>query len=146
MDEPILRRLDVALDEIQRRLRVRMRRELQRSGSDLRGGYAILGQLRRSGPRSPSELADGLEIRTSTMTTHLDRLEASGYVRRLPRDGRPARVEVRLTPEGEAAYVRYLELRQSTLAALLAGLSDADRRTLADLLERAAATNGEAAP
>lgn len=148
MDDPILPRLDGALEELRRRLRVRLRRELHASGGEfVGGGYHILSHLARGGARSPSELADSLEVRTSTMAAHLDRLEEAGYVRRTPRgaSGGAARVEVRLTPAGECAYARYLETRQRVLSEVFAGLGPSELAELADLLGRAVDTQRQPA-
>ncbi len=138
MDDAILPRLDGAFEEVRRRLRVRLRRELHAGGDFVGGGFQILSQLSRTGALSPSELADGLEVRTSTMTAHLDRLEEAGFVRRQPRaGGGGARLEVHLTEAGRAAYARYLETRQRILREVLAGLEAEDLAHLSGLLERA---------
>jgi DNA-binding MarR family transcriptional regulator len=145
LEDDTLARLDAALEEVRRRLRVRLRRELHAVGSEfVGGGFQILAQLTRAGAQSPSELADALELRTSTMTAHLDRLEESGFVRRQPRPagGGAARVEVRLTNAGETAYERYLETRRRVLREVLAGVDAADLRRLADVLGQAAGTDG----
>ncbi len=146
VDDAILARLDGALEEVRRRLRVRLRRELHASGGEfVGGGYHILAQLARTGARAPSELADSLEVRTSTMTAHLDRLEEAGYVQRLPRQAGAgaARLEVRLTPAGEAAYGRYLETRRRVLEGVLGTLQASELATLAELLDRAVRTQAQ---
>jgi DNA-binding MarR family transcriptional regulator len=140
----VLRQLDGAFEEVRRRLRVRLRREWTKSGEVVGGGFHILAHLAEHGPRSPSELADSLEVRTSTMAAHLDRLEEAGYVRRVPRGPGGGRVEVRTTPAGEAAYRRYLDKRQEVLRAVLGALAPDEMRTLARLLTRAVAAGGDA--
>jgi DNA-binding MarR family transcriptional regulator len=140
MGDAILPRLDTSLEEVRRRLRVRLRRELHASGGEfVGGGFQILAQLARAGAQSPSELADALEVRTSTMTAHLDRLEDAGFVRRRPRaaGGGAARLEVHITAAGEDAYARYLETRRRVLRDVLAALGETELGALADLLGRA---------
>ena len=49
----------------------------------------VLYTLRRAGPPfrlTPSRLAASLLVTTGTMTARLDRLQARGYIRRIPRD------------------------------------------------------------
>jgi DNA-binding MarR family transcriptional regulator len=139
VDDDILRQLDTALEEVRRRLRVRLRRELHAGGEVAGGGFNILSQLSLTGALSPSELADSLEVRTSTMTAHLDRLEEAGYVRRQPRAGGGAsRLEVHMTEAGQSAYRRYLETRQRLLREVLGGLDPSEIQELCALLERAA--------
>lgn len=148
MDDATLEALDSGLEELRRRLRVRLRREMHRSGGEfIGGGMHILSYLVRAGSASPSEIADSLEVRTSTMAAHLDRLEAAGYVRRAPR-ANGTRVDVRLTPLGEAAHARYLDTRRQVLREVLSPLDEEERVRLADLLGRlgrtaAAQTTGQ---
>lgn len=135
-DDPFVR-LDGALEEVRRRLRVRLRRELRRRGEYVGGGFPILAQLAAAGPSSPSELADQLEVRTSTMAAHLDRLEEAGLIRRTPRDGGGGRVAVHITDGGAAALGRYVALRREVLREVLGPLAPDEVRRLAQLLERA---------
>jgi DNA-binding MarR family transcriptional regulator len=141
-DDPFVR-LDGALEEVRRRLRVRLRRELRRRGEYVGGGFPILAQLAGSGPSSPSELADQLEVRTSTMAAHLDRLEEAGYIRRAPRDGGGGRVAVHLTDAGAGALARYVALRREVLREVLAALAPDEVGGLARLLERALGSRRE---
>lgn len=67
-----------------------------------------------------------------TMTHQVQRLERRGWVERAvdPEDGRA--VLISLTPEGRALLDKLRRARAQVLAPYLAGLSDVDRRRLAD--------------
>jgi DNA-binding MarR family transcriptional regulator len=99
--------------------------------------FDVLSALRRSGP--PFQLTPGVLLRATlvtsgTMTNRIDRLAASGYVRREP-DPRDRRgVLVTLTDEGVAVVDGALDDLLTGERQLLAGLDTAQRRTLADLL------------
>jgi DNA-binding MarR family transcriptional regulator len=99
--------------------------------------FDVLTALRRAGP--PYELTPGQLVRetlvgSGTMTNRLDRLESRGLLGRRPdpADGRARRI--RLTEQGrdraDAAIADLLERERR----LLAGLSERDRGTLAELL------------
>jgi DNA-binding MarR family transcriptional regulator len=69
-----------------------------------RADYPILDALTRHHPThvlAPTQLARQLAISTGALTPRLDRLEASGLIRRLsvPRDRR--RLHIQLTPAGQ---------------------------------------------
>jgi DNA-binding MarR family transcriptional regulator len=99
--------------------------------------FDVLAALRREGP--PYELSPGALLRTTlvtsgTMTNRVDRLEQAGLVRRRPDPHDRRGVLVTLTAAGQtrvdAALASLLEAEQ----ALLAGLPEDSRRTLAGLL------------
>jgi len=99
--------------------------------------FDVLSALRRAGP--PFQLTPGMLLRATlvtsgTMTNRIDRLAASGYVRREP-DPRDRRgVLVTLTDEGLAVVDAALDDLLAGERKLLAGLDDGQRQTLADLL------------
>lgn len=97
----------------------------------------VLGVLVRRGPTPPSALADATGLSRGAMTTALDRLEAAGYVRRVPdpEDRRSVRVETTaeatraieaiwgpIAREGAAAFDGY---STDELAAILRFLDEA---------------------
>lgn len=99
--------------------------------------FDVLTALRRAGPPyelSPGRLLRATLVTSGTMTNRVDRLAAKGLVQRLPDPADRRGVLVRLTRSGrlrvDAALVDLLGREQT----LLAGLSVADRSTLADLL------------
>jgi DNA-binding MarR family transcriptional regulator len=100
-------------------------------------GFDVLAALRRQG--APYELSPGALLRATlvtsgTMTNRIDRLEQAGLVRRRPDPQDKRGVLVTLTAAGrsrvDATLADLLEAEQ----ALLAGLSESSRRTLAGLL------------
>jgi DNA-binding MarR family transcriptional regulator len=125
-----------------------LERELEttfrRHGLD-NGTYDVLATLRRSGAPyelSASALADATMIARSSMTSRIDRLEATGLVTRVDdeQDGRG--VGVRLTRSGfaliEAATVDHLANEARLLAGLPPGAAErlaTDLRALLRTLE-----------
>jgi DNA-binding MarR family transcriptional regulator len=113
---------------------------LRRHGLDT-GTYDVLAALRRSGAPyelSASSLADATMIARSSMTSRIDRLEASGLVSRVDdeRDGRG--VGVRLTRSGfeliEHAILDHLASEARVLGELPEGAAERLASDLRDLL------------
>ena len=99
--------------------------------------FDVLTALRRAGSPyqlSPGQLLTQTLVTSGTMTNRVDRLAETGLVRREPDPQDRRGVLVTLTPAGvdrvDAALADLLRSEH----ALLTGLSEADRRTLADLL------------
>jgi DNA-binding MarR family transcriptional regulator len=106
------------------------------------GEYDVLAALRRSGSShrlTPTELYRSVLVTSATMTERLDRLERRSLIRRVPaaRDRRSILVE--LTAQGRELFDRACADLLSAEAALLEGLSAADRSALAALLTKLAA-------
>lgn len=99
--------------------------------------FDVLSALRRAGP--PFQLTPGALLRATlvtsgTMTNRIDRLAASGFVRREP-DPRDRRgVLVTLTDAGRAVVDAALADLLDSERQLLAGLDTDQRQQLADLL------------
>ncbi len=99
--------------------------------------FDVLAALRRAGPPyelTPGQLGEQTLVSSGTVTHRIDKLEARGLVRRRPdpRDGRLVRV--RLAARGRDRVDAALTDLLADERALLAGLSDRQRRTLAGLL------------
>lgn len=99
--------------------------------------FDVLSALRRTGEPyqlSPGALLTQTLVTSGTMTNRIDRLAARGLVQRLPDPNDRRGVLVRLTADGsrrvDAALAGLLEDER----AILAALSPADRKALADLL------------
>ncbi|MBA9003534.1 MULTISPECIES: MarR family winged helix-turn-helix transcriptional regulator [Thermomonospora] len=99
--------------------------------------FDVLTALRRAGrpyQLSPGRLLRATLVTSGTMTNRIDRLEAAGLVRRLPDPADKRGVQVRLTDKGrtrvDAAFADLLAREHD----ILAGLSPAERETLAALL------------
>jgi DNA-binding MarR family transcriptional regulator len=108
------------------------------AGHDLESwGFDVLSALRRQGP--PYELSPGALLRATlvtsgTMTNRIDRLERAGLVRRRPDPEDKRGVLVTLTAAGQARVDAALADLLVAEQALLAGLPEASRHTLAGLL------------
>jgi DNA-binding MarR family transcriptional regulator len=99
--------------------------------------FDVLAALRRQG--APYELSPGALLRTTlvtsgTMTNRIDRLEQAGLVRRRPDPQDKRGVLVTLTAAGQARVDEALTDLLAAEQALLAGLTDSSRHTLAGLL------------
>jgi DNA-binding MarR family transcriptional regulator len=101
--------------------------------------FDVLAALRRSGPPyelSPGQLLRETMVTSGTMTNRVDRLESKDLVDRLPAPGDRRGVRVRLTERGlqtvDDALGQLLDHERS----LLAGLREADRQRLGDLLRK----------
>jgi DNA-binding MarR family transcriptional regulator len=107
-----------------------------------------LAQLRvcgilEEGPRSMSALSRELDVSLSAMTQIADRLERSGWVRRVPEDSDRRVRCLRLTPHGEAMMRQRKQGRVGRALAALKRLSSDERaQVLAafEALVRAAAS------
>jgi len=122
---------------------MRMSRRLRREGSTgelTSGQYEVLVVLQH-GPRTPSELADEVQVKPPWMTRTVVALEALGLVRRSghPADGR--QVVVTLTDAGRDRIAETRRRRARWLDERLADLSPADRATLARATEILTAMN-----
>lgn len=89
-------------------------------------------------PRPMRELADELFCDASNITALADRLEGKGLAERQPDPGDRRVKALALTPEGERARDRVLEI-MSEPPPPIAALALADQRALRDILRRAVA-------
>jgi DNA-binding MarR family transcriptional regulator len=124
VDEQRLAALDARFERFRREWMGRVRRAAQDASGGLggRGAFRVLEVVLAHGPVSPSELADRVGVRTSTMTAHLDRLEEWGWAKRQPAPGPGSRMRVEVTARGREAFDRFLAARRSVMGDLLAGL------------------------
>jgi DNA-binding MarR family transcriptional regulator len=135
--------LDVAPLQVLSRI-WRLARHLDRSRAAAFAGHGlepwefdVLSSLRRQGPPyqlSPGNLLHATMVTSGTMTNRIDRLEASGLVRRGPDPQDKRGVLVSLTDQGLARVDLALAGLLSSERALLASLSTDQRTELAALL------------
>jgi len=92
---------------------------------------SILVTLIDSGPIRMTELAAHERVRTPTTTVAIRRLEKLGLVKRSKDQSDLRAVLVDITDRGLAVHRESLANRRAALAAMLAGLSEDDRETLA---------------
>lgn len=95
---------------------------------------SILVTLIDRGPIRMTELAAHERVRTPTTTVAIRRLEKLGLVKRSKDQSDLRAVLVDITDKGLAVHRESLANRRAALAAMLAGLSNDDRETLAKAL------------
>jgi DNA-binding MarR family transcriptional regulator len=95
------------------------------------------------GSASPSALAEDLGISGAGMTGRLDALERAGWIQRRPIAGDRRRVQVEITPAGDAKWREAMALRGRAEDELMAVLSQRERTTLARLLKKLTLAAGD---
>ncbi|HEY5071284.1 MAG TPA: MarR family transcriptional regulator [Caulobacteraceae bacterium] len=108
-----------------------LRREAQKAGASALDAQ-LLNALRKSPGAGVAELAQGEQMTRPSMSSHVKRLEAAGWVARdevVRSDGR--RVGLRLTGLGEKALEAIRRRRNDWLAIRLAALNEEGRAALA---------------
>ena len=101
--------------------------------------YLVISELARSpghAPLTPSQLAAATNIAPSSMTHRLDRLVERGLITREQDPDNRTRVLIRLSDAGYALFVEVIRQSDMVESDVLAGLSDAEIETLAEMLER----------
>ena len=109
----------------------KLRQEAQKAGLSVQDAL-ILGYVRKHPGAGVSELADADQISRPTMSTHVKRLEAAGWLTRSghAEDGRRSGLAV--TAAGGRKLDAIQRLRNDWLSARLALLTDAERARLAE--------------
>jgi MarR family transcriptional regulator for hemolysin len=109
--------------------------------------WLVLLNLKTRKVSSQRDLAEAVGVREATLTHHLNAMDTQGLVTRT-RDPANRRIHVvKLTPDGEAAFIRLAQAAAAFDRRLRDGLTDTDLDGLAALLTRLAANvAGEPAP
>jgi DNA-binding MarR family transcriptional regulator len=108
-----------------------LRREAQKAGVSALDAQ-LLGVIKKRPGIGGGELADLEQMSRPSMSGHLKRLQAAGWVTRDPACAEDRRrVGLRLTESGQAALARIRRRRNDWLAARLAGLTPEARAALA---------------
>ncbi len=99
-------------------------------------GFAVLQALQEAGELSLGEVAKACSADPAAIGRQVKTLEDEGFVERSPSatDGRVS--VVRLTEAGRAAHGQVRQVRNHHMADVLAGWTEGDRRTLAELIDR----------
>jgi DNA-binding MarR family transcriptional regulator len=101
------------------------------------GWYDVLATLRRSGPPyrlRPTDFANTLMLTSSGTTKRLDRLEQAGLIARAPDPADRRGVLIALTDAGRKLVDDTAEDHLDNERRLIASLTEAEQRALADLL------------
>jgi MarR family transcriptional regulator, lower aerobic nicotinate degradation pathway regulator len=98
--------------------------------------FTVLVALSELGPSSQAELGRRLWIDRKNMVAVIDDLEAAGLVERTRDEQDRRRNAVRLTPSGVDALARMNARADAAQDALLAALTEAERRELERLLAK----------
>lgn len=104
-----------------------------------RESWDALASLRRAGPPyrlSPTELYRGLMRTSGAVTNRLHRLEQDGLIRRVPDPSDRRGMLVELTAKGKELVDRMAPAHVGNERAMLAALTPAEQRRLADLLRK----------
>jgi DNA-binding MarR family transcriptional regulator len=123
-------------------LRWRFHRMLDETLADFglkSGEWKALNQLRQAEPphrRSIGQLAAWAELSSGAMTNRVDRLEAAGFVRRVPDPNDRRGVLVELTDAGHKVWEESLRAGAQNEALIAAALSDDEKEQLNALLRR----------
>jgi DNA-binding MarR family transcriptional regulator len=108
------------------------------------------GACAPAGPRTPAELAEAASVTRATMTGLIDTLERDGFVKRVPDTEDRRMMSVMLTGKAERFLAGMLPGHFQLMATLARTLSERERQTLVNLLnkiiEQAAAMAGPARP
>lgn len=98
--------------------------------------FAVLAPLCQSAALRPSELASAVRLDLSTISRHIQALEADGYLVKTkdPRDGRSYRLKA--TASGRAAINRVAARRVELFRRATAHWTPQDLRRLVELLSR----------
>lgn len=130
LDSPEPTRLAEALRPALLRVSRRLRQEAQRVGVSALDAL-ILGQIMRSPGVGVCELADAEQLSRPTMSSHVKRLEAAGWIARADHADDGRRSGLAITPAGARQLEAIRQHRNDWLAARLAKLDPAARDDLA---------------
>ena len=117
-------------------LRAHLERSVLREERLSWGGFAVLFNLWVWGPMESRALASSIGCSRPTVTGRATTLERRGLVLRAGHERDRRLVLLSLTPEGTAKIERLFPRFNRGEAALIAGLSEEERATLAQLLRR----------
>lgn len=119
-----------ALRPLLLRLSRRLRQEAQKAGVSALDAL-ILGQIHRNPGVGVCQLADAERLSRPTMSSHVKRLEAAGWVARADHADDGRRSGLAVTPTGEARLEEIRRLRNDWLSSRLTQLAPAERDQIA---------------
>jgi DNA-binding MarR family transcriptional regulator len=116
-----------------RRVRERFLAESELDRHEFDTLHALAG---RAGKATPSQLTADLGLAAASVTGRLDALERRGFVRRTPSAADRRRVDVVLTEDGGATWLRAMDVLGHEEYRLLGVLSADERAVLNSMLRR----------
>jgi DNA-binding MarR family transcriptional regulator len=119
-----------ALRPLLLRLSRRLRQEAQKAGVSALDAL-ILGQIHRNPGVGVCQLADAERLSRPTMSSHVKRLEAAGWVARADHADDGRRSGLAVTPTGEARLEEIRRLRNDWLSSRLTQLAPDERDQIA---------------
>jgi MarR family transcriptional regulator for hemolysin len=122
---------------VARHARIGFERRLTEAGASF-ATWTVLETLVVQGPMIQRDLAESLEVSGQTMTRHIDRMVAAGWLRRRGVEGDRRAMLIEVTKEGTALRRKLVEAARQANAALTQGLSAQDLSSLDCLLDRLA--------
>ena len=105
--------------------------------------FDVLATLRGAGPPhtlTAAQIMRTVMLSSGGMTNRLDRLEADGYVKRMPNPNDRRSVQIKLTPKGKKLIDEALTVRFEVARQALAPLTKAEMEKLNDFLRRLVGT------
>ena len=101
------------------------------------GEWKVLAALWRAGePLSAGDLARLEDLSSGAMTNRLDRLEHSGYIRRIPDLVDRRSIKIELTANGKRIWEKTVAAQAEKEAVATAALSDREKEQLTHLLRK----------
>ena len=134
--------VEQAEEALERLFRLTAGRSLYRRQSEAvgvevtRAGYGVLRTLDEAGPLGTTELAKRCAMDPGATVRQVKAMEGDGLVSRTTGTDDARVTVVALTDAGCDVYRRIVEVRTAHLAQVLADWTDADRATLARLVDR----------
>ncbi len=104
------------------------------------GQGRIMGMIARHEPISQKELLDMADIRPSSLSEILGKIEGEGYIRRQKDEGDKRSVVISMTDEGRGIVEQTMTARRDYAQALFSCLSLEEQEQLVQLLEKLAAS------
>jgi DNA-binding MarR family transcriptional regulator len=99
--------------------------------------FDCLDVIARHGPLTPTALAARVGVHAATMTGILNRLEAGGWISRVPAADDRRAVRVAPTPDRQRELYAVLGGMNARMGEICEGYTDEQLETIADFLERA---------
>lgn len=98
--------------------------------------FAVLAKLTEVGPLSQNHLGRQVAMDAATTKGVIERLLRKGYVRAEPSQSDRRRLEISLTPEGEATARSAIEVARKVSARTQRNLTAREAKRLRDLLDK----------